>query len=166
MKGMPITCNKGFHACETPMDCLKYYPDTAIMCEVQILGAVDISTNGDKISTNKIKIVRQLSTAEKHKLLTGTIGDGTIHNPKRTYTNGKAHSIGDKPSFDNGSRFEWHEKGMMHRDGDKPAFVVRNGWVRWYKNGKAYDPPAEIQFKYYNNINGITNMDAVMNGHE
>jgi hypothetical protein len=165
MNKKPIICKQGFHACEAPMDCLKYYPDTAVICEVQILGAVDISTDRDKIATNKIKIVRQLSTAEKNKLLTGTTGDGTIHNPKRTYTNGKSHSIDDRPSFDNGTQFEWNENGIMHRDGDKPAFVVRNGCAMWYKNGKSYYPPVEVVTKYCDS-NGTINLSAVMNGHK
>ena len=55
-----VCCRSGFHACEMPLDCFKYYqPSKSIYCEVEQGG--DISKGDDKISSTKIKIGARLS---------------------------------------------------------------------------------------------------------
>jgi hypothetical protein len=160
MKGMPIICKQGFHACDSPIKCLMYYRNPAIICEVQLLGAVINDADKFKVATNKIKIVRQLSKKEQNAALTGSVNYGnTIH----TFVNGGYHSINDKPSCNSNRCIVWHINDKLHRDGDKPATVSGN-YVYWYKYGVQYIPSSEIQLKYRDS-NGTINLSAVMNGH-
>lgn len=82
------------------------------------------------------------------------------------------HSLNDEPAFsmDNGAIMEWYQFGKKHRDGDKPAsiikkYVVKDEWASddddycddlddcseikvWYKNGLIHrdgDNPAYIE---------------------
>ena len=49
-------CNKGFHACELPIDVFRYYPPVkSVYHEVEMSGTVD-SSESDKICSTKIKI--------------------------------------------------------------------------------------------------------------
>lgn len=57
-------CESGFHACEYPLDCFKYYPPTeSIYHEVEQSGDIDRSSSDSKISSTKIKIGARLSIA-------------------------------------------------------------------------------------------------------
>ena len=51
-------CSKGFHACEAPLDCFRYYsPGKSIYHEVELEGVADGRSLGDsKIAGRKIKI--------------------------------------------------------------------------------------------------------------
>ena len=51
-------CYRGFHACRKMMDTLNYYPYNIefVLFEVELLG--EVIERGDKLVTNKIKIVR------------------------------------------------------------------------------------------------------------
>ena len=59
-------CENGFHFCDILNDCYNYYPDNddTIICLVEPLGNVVRSKYKNKLATNKIKIVRQLSKEE------------------------------------------------------------------------------------------------------
>jgi len=60
----PSVCNRGFHFCPRAVDCFNYYsfdPDNKV-AEVIALG--EVNGDGDKLCTNKIQIVRELSWAE------------------------------------------------------------------------------------------------------
>ena len=49
-------CNKGFHACELPMNVFRYYPPTkSVYHEVKMSGEIDSSEN-DKVCSSEIKI--------------------------------------------------------------------------------------------------------------
>lgn len=55
-------CKSGFHACEDPMDCLRYYdPCTSVYHEVEIDGVSDERQDGTKIVGKKIRIGAQMS---------------------------------------------------------------------------------------------------------
>ena len=75
MKKEPIICDRGFHACTKFDDVFNYYDygkETRI-CEVELLGDVDEDAQMDsKVATNKIKIVREVTT--KDLLQLGTVG--------------------------------------------------------------------------------------------
>jgi hypothetical protein len=60
----PQVCGKGFHFCMRLEDTFSYYQNDGLnrFCEVEILG--DYRTDGDKSSTNCIKIVKEISVNE------------------------------------------------------------------------------------------------------
>jgi len=55
-------CKNGFHACKKMENVFCYYNITSKICEVELLG--NIKEEHDKICTDKIKIIRQLSNKE------------------------------------------------------------------------------------------------------
>ena len=61
-------CEKGFHACEAPIDCLKYYgPATSIYREVE-LDATDEKSDDTKRVGKKIRIGAKIDVAKICKL--------------------------------------------------------------------------------------------------
>ena len=58
-------CDCGFHACENPIDCLRYYePRKSVYHEVELDGKIDRQSCGDtKVAATKIKIGARLSIA-------------------------------------------------------------------------------------------------------
>jgi hypothetical protein len=66
---------------------------------------------------------------------------------KRTWWRwGKVHRGGDKPAMISreGRRY-WYKNGNLHRDGDVCAIIYENGSKLWYKNGllhRDYGPAA------------------------
>ena len=70
IQGEPIMCARGFHACLNLETVFRYYSPykKPILCEVEVLG--DVIHGGffdDKVVTNKIKIVRELTEDEVTK---------------------------------------------------------------------------------------------------
>ena len=56
-------CNKGFHACELPIDVFRYYPPTkSVYHEVEMFGDIDDSES-DKVCSSKIKIGAKINIA-------------------------------------------------------------------------------------------------------
>ena len=69
MKETPKLCERGFHFCRTIAECYNYYDmnkDTRI-CEVEALGEIDVKEDGDKLCTNKIKILSEVTTEWQKK---------------------------------------------------------------------------------------------------
>ena len=57
-------CECGFHACENPLDCMKYYrPNESVYHEVEMDGEIDGGGNDSKIASTKITIGAKLSIA-------------------------------------------------------------------------------------------------------
>ena len=56
-------CESGFHACENPLDCLRYYPawDEARCFLVEVEGSVDEDGIDSKISCTRIRLAKELS---------------------------------------------------------------------------------------------------------
>lgn len=61
--GTPKLCDEGFHACEVPLDCLKYYApaDGSIYREVEMEGVTDEHGDDSKRVGKVIKIGAKLS---------------------------------------------------------------------------------------------------------
>ena len=58
-----VACEKGFHACEYPLDVLGYYyPNKSVYHEVELSGTIDKSEDG-KTCASKIKIGAEISIA-------------------------------------------------------------------------------------------------------
>lgn len=62
----PEVCNRGYHFSPTLKQAMVFYPNNSNSgnrwCAVEALGAVEVS--GDKLATNKIHIVREVTTNE------------------------------------------------------------------------------------------------------
>lgn len=52
-----LCCDTGFHACEYPLDCFKYYePADSVYHEVEQTGDIDKSDEDSKVASTEIKI--------------------------------------------------------------------------------------------------------------
>ena len=57
-------CDTGFHACEYPLDCFRYYdPAHSVFHEVELSGEMDKSRDNTKVCATDIKIGARLSIA-------------------------------------------------------------------------------------------------------
>ena len=57
-------CDHGFHACEYPLDCLKFYaPNQSVYHEVEQSGEIQKSDDNTKVASTKIKIGAEISIA-------------------------------------------------------------------------------------------------------
>ena len=62
-------CNSGFHACENPIDVLKYYtPASSVYHEVELDGVSDEREKDSKVCARKIKVGAELKLADMIKL--------------------------------------------------------------------------------------------------
>ena len=62
--GEVVACSKGFHACEYPLDCFRYYsPENSVYHEVEQSGKIAKDNNDTKIASSKIKIGARLDIA-------------------------------------------------------------------------------------------------------
>ncbi|SFG13054.1 hypothetical protein SAMN05216383_105184, partial [Prevotella sp. KH2C16] len=73
MDGEISVCNRGFHACENPLDVLNHYfingdGSIARFCEVEQSGKIDIEDGGHKQASSKIRIKAELKFADFVKL--------------------------------------------------------------------------------------------------
>ena len=91
----PECCNVGFHFCTKPADCFNYYAFDSKnkVAEVEALGDVDKHGDDSKCSTNKIKIVRELSWDEVLRLV--NTGDFNTGNRNTGYRNTGNRNTGD-----------------------------------------------------------------------
>lgn len=61
-------CKRGFHACQDPMDCLRYYdPCTSVYHKVEIDGVSDEREGDTKVVGKKIRIGARIGIAEMVK---------------------------------------------------------------------------------------------------
>lgn len=62
-------CSSGFHACENPLDCFKYYsPATSKYCEVELDDNGERNSDDTKVVGKKITIGGELSVPMLCKL--------------------------------------------------------------------------------------------------
>ena len=60
--GLTKACERGFHACEDPLDVFKYYPPASSRyCQVEQSGTIDKGDDDTKVASSKIKIGAELS---------------------------------------------------------------------------------------------------------
>lgn len=67
LEGKPIACKQGFHFCETIAECYEFYPmsNNTRICKIEANG--DITKNGIKYITNKIKIIEEITKENTKK---------------------------------------------------------------------------------------------------
>ena len=73
MDGNIKCCERGFHACESPLEVLSHYflddkGGFKRFCEVEQSGKIDKSNEGTKVASSKIKIKAELSFSDLIKL--------------------------------------------------------------------------------------------------
>jgi hypothetical protein len=76
----PVVCDAGFHFCKIATDCFNYYgfdPNNKV-AEIDAIGA--IAEEGDKCSTNIIKIVREVSWEELLTMVNTGKGNSGLKN--------------------------------------------------------------------------------------
>ena len=56
MEGPIKACNRGFHACERPLDVFNHYPPSSRFCKVEQSGETSRDAADTKIASSKIKI--------------------------------------------------------------------------------------------------------------
>ena len=61
---IPSVCSRGFHFCKLPKDCFNYYSFDHSNKVAEVIALGDISEKGDKCSTNKIQIIREIHWSE------------------------------------------------------------------------------------------------------
>ena len=99
-------CNKGFHACELPMNVFRYYPPTkSVYHEVKMSGEIDSSEN-DKVCSSEIKIGAKINIAgiiktsidiiRRKAEKESTASSGDCGNAASSGYKGNAASSGDK----------------------------------------------------------------------
>ena len=97
--GTPKLCNEGFHACEVPLDCLKYYAPTegSIYREVEMEGVTDEHGDDSKRVGKVIKIGVKLSIRDLVRCSIDIFKKKTEGSPAATSENYSiATSSGDK----------------------------------------------------------------------
>ena len=83
MDGEIKVCERGFHACESPIEVLDHYffldnGDLARFCEVEQSGVIDKEESTTKVASSKIKIKAELKFADLIKLGIEWIKEKTI----------------------------------------------------------------------------------------
>ena len=59
-----VACECGFHACEYPLDCFRYYsPESSVYHVVEQSGEFSKNNNDSKVASTKIKIGAEISIA-------------------------------------------------------------------------------------------------------
>ena len=86
-------CNRGFHACESPLEVFDYYPMIGSrFCEVEQDGNISKEDRGTKICSSKIKIKAELKLADMINL--GVEWLKEITSPEKIKTSIKDNSSG------------------------------------------------------------------------
>ena len=63
-KGEVKACESGFHACENPIDCFRYYePGTSVFHEVELGGQISRYSDDSKVAASHIRIGARLDVA-------------------------------------------------------------------------------------------------------
>lgn len=101
-------CESGFHFCPDIVSCYGYYPakEATRICEVEALGEIQISSEGDKMATSKIKIIREITGPEKRGNLTEQAGYCNVgdNNTGNWNTGDKNAGNRNAGNFNTGSR--------------------------------------------------------------
>ena len=99
----PKVCEKGFHFCKQAKDCFNYYSFNPENKVAEVIALSEVVEEGDKCSTNKIKIVKEISWEELLNIVnTGkgnsglcNSGDCNSGNRNNGYYNSGSRNSGD-----------------------------------------------------------------------
>ena len=84
-----LCCDTGFHACEYPLDCFKYYePADSVYHEVEQTGDIDKSDEDSKVASTEIKIGAKIG-------IPGLVQAAIEYTSKRCEKKAENHNTGD-----------------------------------------------------------------------
>ena len=84
-----LCCDTGFHACEYPLDCFKYYePADSVYHEVEQTGDIDKSEGDSKVASTEIKIGAKIG-------IPGLVQAAIEYTSKRCEKKAENHNTGD-----------------------------------------------------------------------
>lgn len=121
-------CESGFHFCPDIASCYGYYPtkEATRICEVEALGEIQESDEGDKMVTDKIKIVREITGPEKRGNLTEqagycNVGESNSGNRNSGDCNAGCYNTGDhnSGSYNSGSYNSGNQNSGMGNSGNR-----------------------------------------------
>lgn len=75
IEGEPILCERGFHACLNPLDCLNYYHGkvgkNVVFHEVYLEGVSAEKNDDSKVVAKKITVGRKITLSEMADIASG-----------------------------------------------------------------------------------------------
>ena len=90
-----LCCDTGFHACEYPLDCFKYYePADSVYHEVEQTGDIDKSEGDSKVASTEIKIGAKIG-------IPGLVQAAIEYTSKRCEKKAENHNTGDRGASSN-----------------------------------------------------------------
>jgi len=111
---IPMVCDRGFHFCKQAKDCFNYYSFDPNNKVAEVIALGEVAEEGNKCSTNKIKIVREISWEELLTIVNTGKGNSGFCN-SGNFNSGDYNS-GDKNSGDWNSG---HFNSGDYNSGDK-----------------------------------------------
>ena len=112
-----VACECGFHACEYPLDCFKYYsPGNSVYHIVAQSGELSKNSNDTKVASTKIKIGAEISIAGLVKAAIEYTKERTKPECDATGNCGASSATGNK-----GASFATGNKGASSATGNKGA---------------------------------------------
>lgn len=95
MNGEVECCNRGFHACKSPMEVWDYYDMlSSRYAEVEQSGKIDKEENSTKVCSSRIKIKAELKLADIINIGVEWLKD--ITSPSKVKTDGALNDNGDR----------------------------------------------------------------------
>ena len=95
MDGEIKCCNRGFHACESPMEVWDYYDMlSSRYAEVEQSGKIEKEENSTKVCSSRIKIKAELKLADIINIGVEWLKD--ITSPSKVKTDGELNGNGDR----------------------------------------------------------------------
>ncbi len=89
IEGEISVCNRGFHACESPLEVFDHYDMlTSRFCEVEQTGKIDKGNGTTKVCSSKIKVVAELKLADMIRLGVEWLKEVTSHTTGAENDNG------------------------------------------------------------------------------
>ena len=121
-----LCCDTGFHACEYPLDCFKYYePADSVYHEVEQTGDIDKSEGDSKVASTEIKIGAKIG-------IPGLVQAAIEYTSKRCEKKAENHNTGYRGASSNtgyrGASSNTGDRGASSNTGDWGASSNTGDW--------------------------------------
>jgi len=98
---IPMVCDRGLHFCKQARDCFNYYSFDPSNKVAEVIALGEVAEEGDKCSTNKLQIVREISWEELLTLV--NTGKGNSGHSNSGDSNSGDSNSGNRNSGDSNS---------------------------------------------------------------